>query len=191
MIPLAVYGLTAIFSGVNIGHRHIAPLYPPLFVLLGGATVVCLGSVLREWVLASLLALHVLPSLWACPRYLPYFNVLAGDEGWRVLVDSNIDWGQDMSRLKAKMRERVIDSVNLMYFGTADPRAYGVRYRKCHMHPDLRPREPVERPLPGEYLAISVTHLQLMEGPLADLLRRELKPIDTVGDSMLLYQLPR
>jgi hypothetical protein len=70
-------------------------------------------------------------TLAVAPRYLQYFNELAGgaDGGHRVLIDSNIDWGQDLIRLRDYMEAEGIESVYLAYFGRVDPKVYGVRYR--------------------------------------------------------------
>ncbi|MBK9054196.1 MAG: hypothetical protein IPL78_25775 [Chloroflexi bacterium] len=60
-------------------------------------------------------------SLWLYPSYLGYFNLLAGGpgNGYNILVDSNVDWGQDLLRLKGWMSENEVDSVKLAWFGTA------------------------------------------------------------------------
>jgi hypothetical protein len=64
------------------------------------------------------------------PRYLQFFNEAAGgpDRGHRVLIDSNIDWGQDLIRLREYMDAHHIDRVGLAYFGRVDPAVYGIRY---------------------------------------------------------------
>jgi hypothetical protein len=64
------------------------------------------------------------------PRYLQYFHELAGGPagGHRWLVDSNLDWGQDLIRLRRYMEQRGIPAVHLAYFGRVDPSVYGVRF---------------------------------------------------------------
>ena len=97
----------------------------------------------------------------ATPRYLSYFNVAAGGArgGTAHLVDSNIDWGQDLRRLKRWMEAHGVPEVDLAYFGTADPQAYGINFRKVALFIDFYPDRPVVRPEPGRYLAASVTLL--------------------------------
>src|SRR5947207_7547481 len=63
----------------------------------------------------------------AHPDHLAYFNALAGPHPERVLVDSNLDWGQDVYRLRDTLAARgVRDSVLIAYFGTALPSATGI-----------------------------------------------------------------
>ena len=65
-------------------------------------------------------------AVWIHPHYLSYFNPIAGGpaNGYRVLIDSNVDWGQDLLRLRRWMAEEGVDSVRLGWFGTADPTSY-------------------------------------------------------------------
>jgi hypothetical protein len=93
------------------------------------------------------------------PDYLAYFNEPAGGpaRGLRWLADSNLDWGQALRRLPGWLAERGIREVNLCYFGTADPEAYGLAYvalpgGTTYGRPPAPPR------LPG-HVAISATHL--------------------------------
>jgi hypothetical protein len=59
------------------------------------------------------------------PHYIGYFNATVGsDHGWQVLHDSNIDWGQDLVRLRAWMDANGVARVKLSYFGSADPALY-------------------------------------------------------------------
>ena len=60
------------------------------------------------------------------PNYLAYFNEAAGgpSRGWRWLVDSNIDWGQDLPLLAKWQREHPDRPVHLKYFGTVEPELY-------------------------------------------------------------------
>jgi hypothetical protein len=64
------------------------------------------------------------------PRYLQFFNELAGgaEGGHRWLIDSNIDWGQDLIRLREHLERERIESVSLAYFGRVNPRVYGIRF---------------------------------------------------------------
>jgi hypothetical protein len=64
------------------------------------------------------------------PRYLQFCNELAGgpERGHRMLIDSNIDWGQDLIRLREYMDAHHIDHIALAYFGRVDPAVYGIRY---------------------------------------------------------------
>jgi 4-amino-4-deoxy-L-arabinose transferase-like glycosyltransferase len=51
-----------------------------------------------RWLAVGLLLVWLAgSSALAHPHYIPYFNELAGgpENGWRWLIDSNLDWGQD------------------------------------------------------------------------------------------------
>jgi hypothetical protein len=112
-------------QNINIGHRHVLALYPFLFVAASRVATLAWEArarwgraalaVLVFWYAASVLRVH--------PNYLAYFNEAAGgpSQGWRWLVDSNVDWGQDLPGLKGYMDRSGIPRVTLCYFGTADP----------------------------------------------------------------------
>ena len=99
----------ALFSHINIGIRHVLPLY------VGFALVAAVGAVrllelapARRWAgwLAFLLFVwYGASSLLSHPDYLPYFNELAGSHPESIVVDSDLDWGQDMKRLATRLRE--------------------------------------------------------------------------------------
>jgi hypothetical protein len=98
----------------------------------------------------------------ATPRYLSYFNLFAGgaEGGWRYLLDSNIDWGQDLARLQRWMEHHGVSEIDLAYFGTADPAAYGIRHRKVYRIHDFEPAAAEVRPARGRVVAVSVNLLQ-------------------------------
>jgi len=124
---VAVYAAGAIFSRINIGHRHLLPLYPLLFCVAGASAAWWQYRVGRL-VLAGLLAWLVGANLYIYPHYLAYFNELIGGprNGHRYLADSNIDWGQDLKRLAHYLRQHPNEPVQLAYFGSADPAYYGI-----------------------------------------------------------------
>ncbi|HEY2982042.1 MAG TPA: glycosyltransferase family 39 protein [Anaerolineales bacterium] len=76
--------------------------------------------------LGALLAWQAVTVLRAHPSYLAYFNEIAGgpDGGYQYVVDSNLDWGQDLKRLAEFVEERGIPEIHFDYFGTADPAYY-------------------------------------------------------------------
>jgi len=159
--PAVIYLGVSIAGNLDIGHRHLTPIYPLLFVGLGGVTRLLPDAPRARWALAALLAGCVATFVVATPRYLSYFNALAGGPsgGPRYLLDSNIDWGQDLPRLKRWLDAHGEPEVHLAYFGTGDPKAYGIRYRKLRMVHDFRPWEPERRPGQGDLLAVSVNLL--------------------------------
>ncbi len=104
------------------GLRYLLPIYP-LMAIAGGVAAVVLwqrGRALR-WVTALALAVQIGAATLAHPDYLAWFNPLAGRHPERIVVDSDLDWGQDLLRLREAVRELGIRELHLAYFGSADP----------------------------------------------------------------------
>jgi hypothetical protein len=165
---LAIYGGLAIESGLSFGHRYVLPIYPALFVLAGAAPSWLRGRRGPAGALVVLLsALYVVDSLRAWPDYLAYFNRLAGgpSQAWRHLVDSSLDWGQDLPQLKLWLdRNAGADPVYLSYFGTGRPDHYGIRAERLPSYIDDRTqRRPY--PLTAGVYCISATMLQSLFSP--------------------------
>lgn len=200
-IPVAVYLGVAIVTRLTIGHRHLLPIYPFLFVLVG-AVVPALAARWRplRWVVAALGAWYVLASASVFPHYLAYFNELGGgpDGGHRYLLDSNLDWGQDLKGLKRFMDERGIERVWLSYFGTASPAYHGIRFNYLPGYAPFLP--PTSHNPPTPWVAISATNLHgvylptLRYGgwvPPRDLYRQYWgrRPVAKIGWSIFVYRL--
>jgi hypothetical protein len=126
------YFLVAITSNVNVGVRHILPVYPFLFILLGVAAAAAWKSAKRaaRWIITFLTIALAAESAFAFPNFIPFFNVFAGGSrgGLRLLGESNIDWGQDLPALAAWQRAHPDRPIYLLYWGSADPRYYGLHY---------------------------------------------------------------
>jgi hypothetical protein len=124
----AIYMAMAIFARFNIGDRHVLPVYP--FAILFAAAV-------WEWarskpaavaVLILLTALHAADTLRFAPGYLSYFTPFVRPaESYRLLTDSNLDWGQGLLALRDYQRAHPGERIALSYFGSIDPRFYGVQ----------------------------------------------------------------
>ena len=194
LFPIAYFGL-AMASSLNIGYRYILPILP--FTIVYVAKVAGLAWLrpawLRRHVLPGLVVLYAGTSLCLHPHYLAYFNLLAGgpEGGYRYLVDSNLDWGQDLKLLKAYVDEQGVEEVWLGYLGTADPAYYGIRYRSLFAPGTSYPADdfsPVN-PAPGWY-AISATVLQGSYSPEPDLFDwfRRHEPAARIGYSIFVYQ---
>ncbi|MGH7358077.1 MAG: glycosyltransferase family 39 protein, partial [Candidatus Rokuibacteriota bacterium] len=158
--PVVLLGVAAT-SSLDLGLRQVLPVYPFLLILAGGGIAACLRwrRPLGTALALAAIAWVAITSVRVAPDYLAYFNEAAGGPagGIRWLADSNLDWGQALRRLPAWLERRGIQEVNLCYFGTADPDAYGLRHVPlpgCTTY--ARPAGPPR--LPG-YVAISATHL--------------------------------
>lgn len=163
---IAIYGGAAVVQNLNIGHRHLLPIYPPLFVVAG---TVAAGRSSRRATAAIgvLLAWAAADSLWARPHYLAYFNGFAGGpaEGYRRLVDSSLDWGQDLPELARWLgaHRDISRPTYLAYFGTDRPESRGIDVLRLPGFPDWRDRE-VFAYRPGCF-AISATLAQSVYTP--------------------------
>jgi hypothetical protein len=100
--------VVALFSHINIGIRHVLPVYIGL-ALLAGISAVRLLEMANTRNRAAALGILVLwfagSSLLSHPDYLPYFNELAGSHPENIVVDSDLDWGQDMKRLATRLKQ--------------------------------------------------------------------------------------
>ncbi len=127
------------------------------------------------------------------PHYLAYFNESIGgpSHGYRYLVDSNLDWGQELKDLKHFMVDHQIAKVNLSYFGSDVPERFGIAYAALPSYdlPADAPQAP--SPLPaGSWVAISATMLQgvYVDAPVLREFRAR-RPTAVLGYSMFLYHL--
>jgi len=198
IFPAAALFVAACTSKTQIGYRHILPIYP-FMIVLGGQG----GAWLWErapWGKALALGL----GLWLIvgvarvyPDYLAYFNELAGgpDNGYRWLVDSNLDWGQGLKELGAELGRRGNPVIYLSYFGVADPSYYGIRYQPVGYIGGVERQDGVAAPGPGApvLLAVSATNLQAVyyadKSVFSWLLDR--KPVFRAGHSIFLYDLSK
>ena len=101
--------LVGMFSRINIGIRHVLPMYIGISLLAGaGALDLLKRGDARKWVHGALAALALwfaASSVLSHPDYLPYFNELAGSKPEKILADSDLDWGQDIKRLGKRLQE--------------------------------------------------------------------------------------
>jgi 4-amino-4-deoxy-L-arabinose transferase-like glycosyltransferase len=196
LLPVLVVFLATTQAKVNIGLRHILPVYPCLFVIASRlATIHFRGRWLMPILVGIPLVSTAISSLRIAPHQLAYFNEFVGgpDQGYRYLSDSNIDWGQDLRGVKAYMEKENLPIIYLSYFGTAPPSYYGIRYQYV---PGGWPWEspPVDKVPAGasrKILAISVCNLQDISTP-GDPLFRWLwirQPVAKIGYSIFVYDL--
>jgi len=155
-----------------------------------------IGPRVSRWVIILSLGATAAASVITYPDYLAYFNgIVRPADGYKVLVDSNLDWGQDLPGLSQWMHSNGVNKVYLSWFGVAPPEHYGVRYQYLPGWPPfenkaLRVYHP-QRPLPGVY-AISATNLQgiLLDDHDTFALFRNMPPVDQIGHSILIFQIP-
>ncbi|MCP4536116.1 MAG: hypothetical protein GY832_03125 [Chloroflexi bacterium] len=198
LVPPLAFFLIFITARLNLGYRHLLPVLPFLAVHIGRLATLKIGRGLRAptVVPVALAVALAFSTLSIYPHFLAYFNLIGGgpQNGWRILVDSNVDWGQDLKGLRDWMERENVERVRLSWFGSARPEAYGINY-------DLLPGVPhgffestdppfnLEQPEPGIY-AISITNLVGVVFPNHNLYAwfRERPPDDRIGYSLFIYQ---
>jgi hypothetical protein len=193
VIPPAMYLASTFVWSFNVGYRHLLPIVPCFHVLTGLAVAWAWkqGRAPRLIAVAGLAWLAV-SAASIYPYHLSYFNELAGGpgNGHRILVDSNLDWGQDLIRLADVVRANDLNPIHLSYFGTAKASYYGIE--ETNLPPKPNPSWHPLIPEPGWY-AISVTNLTgatVVENPDAFDYFRHREPDLTVAYSIYLYHVP-
>jgi hypothetical protein len=188
LVLLGVYWAVSLQSHLNIGHRHLIPIYPPLFILTGALGAWLAGPRPSGRVLvAGLLAWHAGESLSIAPHYLAYFNETLGGPrlGFLHLVDSNLDWGQDLPGLKAWLQanQRPGEKAYLSYFGTGEPRYYHLPVVRLAYMNAFQEDEPYVPLGPGLY-CVGATMLQQVyssvRGPWTHELEQEYERLRTL-----------
>jgi len=182
IVPIVVYFGFSMTSHINIGVRHLLPIYPFLYVLLAAGLV--------RWKRYALWAIGILlvaESLAIYPHYLAFFNWPSGGpgNGPKYLVDSNIDWGQDVLKLKRYMAEHNIPKIWVCYFGRAEMWYYGLNAAMLPVESKLGDTSQFDG-----VVAISATPLMGVYVPPEDYAwLRALKPDAKIGYSIYLYDL--
>jgi hypothetical protein len=188
LLPAAAFlVMFSFFSNKQLGLRMILPTAPLLFLWVAVTLSRARWQRWVGWAVAGLLAWFVGESLRIHPDYLAYFNQFAGGpaNGYRVALDSNLDWGQDLPKLKQFMDENEIESIGLLYFGRVDPEIYGIRYSV-----DLRGNEPgygaVSTTLYGRWFRLyDHGYVHFIHGVDRAALG---KPVASVGHSIHIYR---
>ncbi len=191
---LGVMGMLAVClpSTVNAGVRYILPIFPLLAIAIGAGVAVlwkrrqtspvslAAGFLLLAWLTVSSVRAH--------PDYLAYFNECCDREPQAWLVDSDLDWGQDLDRLAATLKRKGVEHIHLAYFGSAQISRHGL--------PDttpLRPGEPVHGWVAVSEFRYVMGDSFLVPRPPPNSQYRWLdayEPFERVGRSIRLYYVP-
>ena len=191
-----VYWGTTLRTNLNIGVRHILPTFPLIYVLVSGS----IGKILKSnqtWrlILLLLLAWYGFSAIQVYPHFLTYFNESVGgpENGHQYVVDSNLDWGQDLRRLSQYVEENKIEKIYLDYFGGDSPEyRLGEKYSSW-----WGTRDPNDLS-PGDWLAVSVSFFQGGQGCPIPSLEGEFgyyrwlnnyQPTKIIGNSIFIYQI--
>jgi hypothetical protein len=168
--------LAAMIQSVNIGVRSVLP-FAPFLAFWTGAAIQYFKTRWIRVILIALVVTSIASGIAAYPNFLSYFNPLLGGtaaaDKW--LIDSNLDWGQDLPELSRELKRRDIQEVRLAYFGMGRPSHFGIRV----LNPNIV--------APGWY-AISRSYLAGWWPPGDPYgWLRNLEPITLVGGSIALF----
>ena len=206
LAPLVVftgaYVASALVSTVNIGYRHLLPTLPCLFVLASQISNIQrqASSVKRRLVALSscllvslLLAWQLVTAARLFPNYLTFFNELIGGprNGWKYLVDSNLDWGQSLIELRTYIADNHLGRIDLSATGFVNPAVYGIEYDPLPPMPN--PQGVVHfDPKPGRYY-IGAHNLQIGSPIDHDVFGwfREREPNEWIANAILVYDVPQ
>ncbi len=207
-IPIVVLVLITCLWKVNIGLRHLLPVYPFLYLAAGRLLPRPGGAAPARrrwpgWAIASgvlaCLAWNVVEAATIAPYHLAYFNELVGGprQGHLYLLDSNLDWGQSSKALRRYVESENLPTIYCAYSGNGDPWYYGVRYQYAPGSGNLdnAKERPVRVPegLPRELLAVSAMVLHSVHFTDTEVwapLRRQ-KPIAMPGYSFFVFDITR
>jgi 4-amino-4-deoxy-L-arabinose transferase-like glycosyltransferase len=183
-IPPLIYFMWSMSSHINLGVRHIFPVFP--FVYLISSSIIKYKPI-RYITFYKILFLltcifYIFSSFKIYPNYLTYFNEASGGpkNGHKILLDSNLDWGQDVKKLKKYIDENQIPEIRLAYFGTADLDYYGIKFWGIPKNNQLEIYG-----IPKDIIAISASVLFSSEQEFTWLLNY--KPIEVIGNTIYMY----
>lgn len=213
ILIIFVYWIFSIRSRLNIGVRHILPTIPFIYALtawqianwIKGETMERIPNYNGFWqlftlywkrikrglVIIILFIWVILSVIFVYPSFLAYFNEIAGgsDKGYKFVVDSNLDWGQDILRLANFIEKNDIREIKMDYFSGA-PAEYYIKTAKIESYNR-------EAPQTG-WLAVSATILQgACRGEMSNCKYNEraytwldsYKPVAKIGYSIFVYHL--
>ncbi len=187
MAPPAIYFAIVLTSRINIGARHVLPVFAYLCVLSAAAIWRSLPRRTAVALSIGLVGLQAAESISAYPGFIAFFNLPSGgsETGPYYLRDSNVDWGQDLKKLKEYVDREKPERLCLDYFGIPDPKYYGISFVAIPMTWESKARQDVDC-----IAALSVTaQANLYRIPESYDWLKGMKPMGMVGKSIYLYDL--
>ncbi len=130
LIPVIIFAVLFSLNPVANGFRHFLPIFPFLFVFISKLPNVILKNKRGfNYLILVLIIWYAITPLMIFPFYIPYYNEFVGmDNGYKVSINVDVDWGQDLKFLKRFMDEKGIKHIGLSYFGQVYPEYYNISY---------------------------------------------------------------
>lgn len=188
LAPWLVYWAFTLRGSLNIGIRHLIPIVPFVLLLIGYGINEILKSKnkIGKYIVGILAVFLIVSTLSYYPSYIGYFNeAVPRDQRYKYLVDSSLDWGQDLLRLKKYVDDNNIEKIKVDYFGGSVPSYYIPQSQKWHSS---------YGPTTG-WLAISATFYQSSklygekEGKWSYGWLDNYKPTAEIGGSILVFHI--
>jgi hypothetical protein len=191
LVPFALYMTSVMSSNLNIGQRHVLPVYSMIYVTAGAL----IALAWRRWGrpvavgAATLGVMLMLESVLVWPNYIAYFNFAVGGSrgGLHLLADSNLDWCQDLPLIARWQREHPdAPPLALACFGddiATEPAYWGIRFVP------LESGVPKPDTLQNHIIAVSATHIQgVYRNPIQDFVwYQDKKPLEVLGGTIYLF----
>jgi 4-amino-4-deoxy-L-arabinose transferase-like glycosyltransferase len=180
-IFVIIYSISSIRSPLNIGYRHLTVIIPLIYILTAdqikkwwwGVNKVDSRSIffllinfnqikkigIKTILILILIMWYIIEALIISPHFIAYFNEFVGGakNGYKYVVDSNLDWGQDLKRLAKFVEQNNINKIKLDYFGGGSPTYY--------LQEKFEPWQSAKgQPEANSWLAVSLTFLQNSQG---------------------------
>jgi 4-amino-4-deoxy-L-arabinose transferase-like glycosyltransferase len=193
LVPVLVWTAIAMTSGLDIGYRHMLPTIPFLCILFGAtASYLFTRSRALRIAIVTLFVLHIASSLHAFPDYIPYSNEAWGGKSktYRVLTDSNVDWGQAINETRRYLAANNIHDCWIAYDNVAPAEHYGIQCRQLPPNVGGAPTTPPLRATGTFILSdLSVSGIE-WERPELNPYREFLHatPKAVIGGAMLVYE---
>ncbi len=159
LVPPLIFFAVSLTSELNIGVRHILPVYP--FFILIAAAGACAWSrkySSARYFLIALLIFHFITAWRTAPNYLAFANDFWGgtNNTYRLLDDSNVDWGQNFKLVGEYLARENITDCWIAAFGNGELARH---YQPCRLMPGEwgwnfteQPVEPVPTIIEGTIL---------------------------------------
>ncbi len=187
--PIVIYWAFTLKGSLNIGIRHLMPTVPFVLLFIGKMNKRYFSDrrvTIQGMIISMMIVLMVVESISYYPQYLAYFNILVPrDKRHEYLIDSSLDWGQDLYRLRDYINENKIESIKVDYFGGSVPAKFIPQSTEWHSS---------YGPTTG-WLAVSATYFQSSklygpkEGKWSYAWLEDHKPERIIGGSILVYNI--
>ena len=188
LLPVA-YFLISLTSHLDIGIRHVMIIYPFAYLSIGRLAKVSFDrkwlNILSKIIIFGLIVWAVAESIYCYPNDISYFNQLAGGSknGYKILADSNVDWNQDLKRLKTYMGK---NNYNYAYYSCDKSTIYDYYKINKRLAGDTSP-------ITNDYLALrtfcyTLPSDEAKNDPVYQKLKNS-QPVDMVGNSILIYKI--